>query len=58
MGGTDHVGGVKNCWSLFCFLSLTGTVLSPVEFEALNQAGSKLATLTPEELQKMRDDGG
>ncbi|TNN78749.1 DNA-directed RNA polymerase I subunit RPA49 [Liparis tanakae] len=33
-------------------------VLSPVEFEALEQAGSKMATLTPEEMKKMRDDGG
>ncbi|XP_008276661.1 DNA-directed RNA polymerase I subunit RPA49 [Stegastes partitus] len=33
-------------------------LLSPVEFEALEQAGSKMAALTPEELQKMRDDGG
>ncbi|XP_037619721.1 DNA-directed RNA polymerase I subunit RPA49 [Sebastes umbrosus] len=33
-------------------------LLSPVEFEALEQAGSKMAALTSEELQKMRDDGG
>ncbi|XP_018551277.1 DNA-directed RNA polymerase I subunit RPA49 [Lates calcarifer] len=33
-------------------------LLSPVEFGALEQAGSKMAALTPEELQKMRDDGG
>ncbi|KAI3353241.1 hypothetical protein L3Q82_019785 [Scortum barcoo] len=34
------------------------TVLSPVEFGALEQAGSKMAALTSEELQKMRDAGG
>ncbi|XP_070843003.1 DNA-directed RNA polymerase I subunit RPA49 [Chaetodon trifascialis] len=33
-------------------------LLSPVEFGALEQAGSKMAALTSEELQKMRDDGG
>ncbi|XP_026215946.1 DNA-directed RNA polymerase I subunit RPA49 [Anabas testudineus] len=33
-------------------------LLSPVEFEALEKAGSKLAALTPEELQKMKDEGG
>ncbi|XP_053193562.1 DNA-directed RNA polymerase I subunit RPA49 isoform X2 [Scomber japonicus] len=33
-------------------------ILSPVEFEALEQAGSKMAALTPEELQKMKDEGG
>ncbi|XP_056264870.1 DNA-directed RNA polymerase I subunit RPA49 [Pseudoliparis swirei] len=33
-------------------------ILSPVEFEALEQAGSKMATLTSEEMKKMRDDGG
>lgn len=33
-------------------------LLTPVEFEALEQAGSKMATLSPEELQKMRDAGG
>ncbi|XP_070773875.1 DNA-directed RNA polymerase I subunit RPA49 [Enoplosus armatus] len=33
-------------------------LISPVEFEALEQAGSKMAALTSEELQKMRDDGG
>ncbi|XP_042284449.1 DNA-directed RNA polymerase I subunit RPA49 [Thunnus maccoyii] len=33
-------------------------LLSPVEFGALEQAGSKMAALTPEELQKMKDDGG
>ncbi|XP_029948924.1 DNA-directed RNA polymerase I subunit RPA49-like [Salarias fasciatus] len=32
-------------------------LLSPVEFDALEQAGSKLAALTPEELQTMRSDG-
>ncbi|KAM9362979.1 DNA-directed RNA polymerase I subunit RPA49 [Symphorus nematophorus] len=33
-------------------------LLSPVEFGALEQAGSKMAALTSEELQKMRDEGG
>ncbi|XP_056136761.1 DNA-directed RNA polymerase I subunit RPA49 [Lampris incognitus] len=33
-------------------------LLSPVEFEALGEGGSKMAALTPKELQKMRDDGG
>ncbi|KAK2919008.1 hypothetical protein Q8A73_003379 [Channa argus] len=33
-------------------------LLSPVEFGALEQCGSKFEALTPEELQKMRDDGG
>ncbi|XP_051240642.1 DNA-directed RNA polymerase I subunit RPA49 [Dicentrarchus labrax] len=33
-------------------------LLSPVELNALEQAGSKMAALTTEELQKMRDDGG
>uniref|UniRef100_A0A3Q1GBU8 RNA polymerase I subunit E n=1 Tax=Acanthochromis polyacanthus TaxID=80966 RepID=A0A3Q1GBU8_9TELE len=33
-------------------------LLSPVEFEALEEAGSKMAAVTSEELQKMRDDGG
>ncbi|KAK2816990.1 hypothetical protein Q5P01_025181 [Channa striata] len=33
-------------------------LLIPLEFDALEQAGSKIAALTPEELQKMRDDGG
>ncbi|KAM7008956.1 DNA-directed RNA polymerase I subunit RPA49 [Tautogolabrus adspersus] len=33
-------------------------LLSPVEFEALEQAGSKMAALTSEELKKMRDEGG
>ncbi|CAJ1052159.1 DNA-directed RNA polymerase I subunit RPA49 [Xyrichtys novacula] len=33
------------------------SLLSPVEFEALEQAGSKMAALTSEELQKMRDEG-
>lgn len=32
-------------------------LLSPVEFDALEQAGSKMATLTPEELQNMRNSG-
>lgn len=31
-------------------------VLSPAEFEALEEGGAKMAALTPEELQKMRDD--
>lgn len=33
-------------------------LLSQAEFEALEQAGSKMAALTSEELQKMRDEGG
>ncbi|XP_078115838.1 DNA-directed RNA polymerase I subunit RPA49 [Sander vitreus] len=33
-------------------------LLSPVEFGALEQAGSKMAALTSEELKKMRDDAG
>ncbi|XP_026158678.1 DNA-directed RNA polymerase I subunit RPA49 [Mastacembelus armatus] len=33
-------------------------LLSPVEFGTLEQAGSKMAALTPEELKKMRDDAG
>ncbi|XP_029003952.1 DNA-directed RNA polymerase I subunit RPA49 [Betta splendens] len=33
-------------------------ILSPVDFDALEEAGSNLAALTPEQLQKMRDDGG
>ncbi|XP_074544115.1 DNA-directed RNA polymerase I subunit RPA49 [Halichoeres trimaculatus] len=33
-------------------------LLSPAEFEALEQAGSKMAALTSEELQNMRDEGG
>ncbi|XP_058497134.1 DNA-directed RNA polymerase I subunit RPA49 [Solea solea] len=33
-------------------------LLSPIEFDALEEAGSKMAALTPEELQQMRDDGG
>uniref|UniRef100_A0A673C387 RNA polymerase I subunit E n=1 Tax=Sphaeramia orbicularis TaxID=375764 RepID=A0A673C387_9TELE len=33
-------------------------LLTPVEFGALEQAGSKMATLSPEELQKMSDAGG
>uniref|UniRef100_UPI003AAF0110 DNA-directed RNA polymerase I subunit RPA49 n=1 Tax=Centroberyx gerrardi TaxID=166262 RepID=UPI003AAF0110 len=33
-------------------------LLSPVEYEALEAAGSKMAALTPAELQTMRDDGG
>lgn len=45
------------CLGLF-FLINIHTVLSPAEFEALEQAGSKMAALTTEELQKMRDDGG
>eukprot|EP00066_Takifugu_rubripes_P028428 XP_011617694.1 PREDICTED: DNA-directed RNA polymerase I subunit RPA49 [Takifugu rubripes] len=31
-------------------------LLSPAEFEALEEGGAKMAALTPEELQKMRDD--
>lgn len=34
------------------------TVLSPAEFEALEQGGAKMAALTPEETQTMRNDGG
>ncbi|XP_028269000.1 DNA-directed RNA polymerase I subunit RPA49 [Parambassis ranga] len=34
------------------------SLLSPVEFAALEQAGSKMAALTTEELQKMKNDGG
>lgn len=34
------------------------TVLSPVEFKALEEAGSKMAALTAEELQTMRENGG
>ncbi|XP_034543124.1 DNA-directed RNA polymerase I subunit RPA49 [Notolabrus celidotus] len=33
-------------------------LLSPVEFEALEEAGSKMAALTSEELLKMREEGG
>uniref|UniRef100_A0A087YNZ8 RNA polymerase I subunit E n=1 Tax=Poecilia formosa TaxID=48698 RepID=A0A087YNZ8_POEFO len=33
-------------------------LLSPVELAALEQPGSKMAALTKEELQKMRDEGG
>uniref|UniRef100_UPI0037E92D5B DNA-directed RNA polymerase I subunit RPA49 n=1 Tax=Semicossyphus pulcher TaxID=241346 RepID=UPI0037E92D5B len=33
-------------------------LLTQVEFEALEEAGSKMAALTSEELQKMREDGG
>ncbi|MEQ2179716.1 hypothetical protein GOODEAATRI_028033 [Goodea atripinnis] len=33
-------------------------VLSPVELAALEEPGSKMAALTPAELQKMRDEGG
>ncbi|XP_068447999.1 DNA-directed RNA polymerase I subunit RPA49 [Clinocottus analis] len=33
-------------------------ILSPVEFEALEEAGSKMAALTSEEMQKMREAGG
>ncbi|KAM9315043.1 DNA-directed RNA polymerase I subunit RPA49 [Pholidichthys leucotaenia] len=32
-------------------------LLSPVDLIALEQAGSKMAALTPEELRKMKDDG-
>ncbi|TKS68124.1 DNA-directed RNA polymerase I subunit RPA49 [Collichthys lucidus] len=34
------------------------SLLSPAEFEALAEAGSKMAALTSEELQKMRDGEG
>ncbi|XP_027139087.1 DNA-directed RNA polymerase I subunit RPA49 [Larimichthys crocea] len=34
------------------------SLLSPAEFEALEEAGSKMAALTSEELQKMRDGEG
>ncbi|XP_041790051.1 DNA-directed RNA polymerase I subunit RPA49 [Chelmon rostratus] len=37
---------------------LFDNLLSPVEYGALEQAGSKMAELTSEELQKMKDDGG
>ncbi|XP_077427573.1 DNA-directed RNA polymerase I subunit RPA49 [Vanacampus margaritifer] len=33
-------------------------LLSPVEFKALEEAGSKMAALTAEELQTMRESGG
>ncbi|XP_046900665.1 DNA-directed RNA polymerase I subunit RPA49 [Hypomesus transpacificus] len=33
-------------------------LLTPVEYSALEAAGSKMATLSQEELQKMRDSGG
>ncbi|XP_040043255.2 DNA-directed RNA polymerase I subunit RPA49 [Gasterosteus aculeatus] len=33
-------------------------ILSPMAFEALDEAGSKMASLTREEIQKMRDSGG
>ncbi|CAF89442.1 unnamed protein product, partial [Tetraodon nigroviridis] len=33
-------------------------LLSPAEFGALEEAGAKMAALTPEELQKMRSDRG
>ncbi|CAN9510433.1 unnamed protein product [Ophioblennius macclurei] len=33
-------------------------LLSPAEFDALEEAGTKIAALTPEELQTMRNDGG
>ncbi|KAM9857612.1 DNA-directed RNA polymerase I subunit RPA49 isoform 2-T2 [Aulostomus maculatus] len=32
-------------------------LLSPVDYQALEQAGAKMAALTPEELQKMKDEG-
>lgn len=34
------------------------TVLSPAEFEALEQGGAKMAALTSEETQTMGNDGG
>ncbi|XP_060951028.1 DNA-directed RNA polymerase I subunit RPA49 [Limanda limanda] len=37
---------------------LLDDLLTPVEFETLEMAGSKLAELSPEELQKMANDGG
>ncbi|XP_062243849.1 DNA-directed RNA polymerase I subunit RPA49 isoform X2 [Platichthys flesus] len=37
---------------------LLDDLLSPVEFESLEMAGSKLAELSPEELQKMTEGGG
>ncbi|KAG8014821.1 DNA-directed RNA polymerase I subunit RPA49, partial [Nibea albiflora] len=37
---------------------LHSVFLSPAEFEALEEAGSKMAALPSEELLKMRDDGG
>ncbi|XP_019955935.2 DNA-directed RNA polymerase I subunit RPA49 [Paralichthys olivaceus] len=37
---------------------LLDDLLTPVEFEALEKAGSKMAELSPEELQKMTEDGG
>ncbi|KAK5621555.1 hypothetical protein CRENBAI_001609 [Crenichthys baileyi] len=37
---------------------LVTVVLSPVELAALEEPGSKMAALTPAELQKMRDEGG
>ncbi|XP_061568025.1 DNA-directed RNA polymerase I subunit RPA49 [Cololabis saira] len=33
-------------------------LLTPVEFAALEQCGDKMAALTPEEVQKMTDEGG
>ncbi|KAM6939925.1 DNA-directed RNA polymerase I subunit RPA49 [Xenentodon cancila] len=33
-------------------------LLTSVEFAALEQSGDRMAALTPEELQKMRDEGG
>ncbi|XP_061832997.1 DNA-directed RNA polymerase I subunit RPA49 [Nerophis lumbriciformis] len=33
-------------------------LLSPVDFQALEQAGSKMAALSPEEVQTMKDSGG
>ncbi|KAM6972608.1 DNA-directed RNA polymerase I subunit RPA49 [Aplochiton taeniatus] len=36
---------------------LFNDLLTPVEYGALAEAGAKMAALTPEDLQKMRDDG-
>ncbi|KAL1023948.1 hypothetical protein UPYG_G00049410 [Umbra pygmaea] len=33
-------------------------ILSPVEYDALDAAGSKMAALSPEDLQNLRDKGG
>ncbi|KAF3852136.1 hypothetical protein F7725_005491 [Dissostichus mawsoni] len=40
-----------------CILYSVSTILSPVEFASLEQAGTKMASLTPEELKKLRDGG-
>lgn len=46
----------KNTAEVVSPLSWFNTVLSPDEFAALEQAGSKMAALTTEELNKMRDE--